>query len=325
MSAATRIECPHCHRHGSTTKALRPGIKLRCPSCHEEFRYQHQLGEALPTEVEQKSPLPSPAPKVDLGWSPEFAQSELVQHVSEATVTKAIAASHKRGTGKLLIGAGVFVLLGIALLTMYGQWSRREPAEGKPVSNSDAGPAAKAPLPPASKSWEDAIEEALRPGVVLRATQGPCRWSTGQVLPDEGGSKTPDDTGWGILKFDQPRFGRQVVHVRLHRKVSLDALRLITKDVLLRTRPLYDYPTYVLFYTPWALGELKREPKESPDLEKVDAWAGSDLFLKPKPQLSVSVYGLTVEGEAVLTALPFPPGVKVIGSWLDNHLYPARP
>ena len=166
MSAATRIECPHCHRHGSTTKALRPGIKLRCPSCHEEFPYQPRLDEAAPTEVEQKSPLPSPAPKVDLGWSPEFAQAELVQQVSKASVAKAIAASRKRGTGKLLIGAGVFMLLGIGVLTMYGQWSRREPAEDKPVSKSAAGLAAKATLPPATKSWEDAIEEASGLGLL---------------------------------------------------------------------------------------------------------------------------------------------------------------
>jgi hypothetical protein len=169
-------------------------------------------------------------------------------------------------------------------------------------------------------AWEQAIEEALKPGPTPRKNGSIFEsWRTGQIIPARGRAKIPDDSGGGILKVYQPDSGRkQVVYVRLHKKESLDVLRMITKAVLLRASPRYEI-TYVSFYTPWALGEQERESKERLDPDRIKVWANSRLDLKPKPQLDITIYGLTVEDESILQALPFPPGAKVIGSWLDDN------
>jgi hypothetical protein len=161
------------------------------------------------------------------------------------------------------------------------------------------------------------IDEALKAGSEPRKL--PKGWMTGQTLPEKSAASSPDDAGWGILKVDRPIRGRQVVHVRLHRKVSLDVLRLITIDIMRQAEPLYRYPTYISFYTPWSLGELGRDGKREFIADKTRFWAGSTLDFRPQPLLIVDVKGVTVEEEAVLRSVPMPRATKVIGSCIDEE------
>jgi hypothetical protein len=212
------------------------------------------------------------------------------------------------------------VLLGIGFLSLFAQRNEEDRAGRNAIGKPASIPAAKAALPSEDKTWEDALEEALKPGLAPSPHTDEMRfayWRTGQIIQAKGAARIPDDAGWGILKTDQTGYGgpRQALHVRLHRKVSLDVLRMITRDVLLRASPQYEL-SFVHFYTPWALGETKRGSRERLDVDKVRWWATSRLELKPKPVLDISIYGLTVEDEVILRAVPFPPGVKVIGGWL---------
>lgn len=63
MSAPTRLECPHCHRHGTTSKKLQPGINIRCPSCRKPFTYQPQSAVGPANEVDQESAPPELPPR----------------------------------------------------------------------------------------------------------------------------------------------------------------------------------------------------------------------------------------------------------------------
>ncbi|MGO9596576.1 MAG: hypothetical protein ACLP7Q_00995 [Isosphaeraceae bacterium] len=237
-------------------------------------------------------------------------------------MAKALAES--RGSDKrnpLVAGTviGASVLLGCCLLFVFAP--RKEP-----VAQQD-GATRKTPLEhdekvsstPGTSVWESAIEEAFRPGnVPMSQGLGTEDWMTGQVLPAKADAKSLDHAGWGVLKVYQPFGRKQEIYVRLHKKESLDVLRMITKAVLLHASPHHDI-TYIDFYTPWALGELKRVPGERPDLDMLRSWAYGKLVLKPKPKLDVTIQGLTVESEAILTAVRLPPGTKVIGSWLDDE------
>jgi hypothetical protein len=323
MSIPTRLECPHCHRHGTTWKKVQPGAKIRCPSCRKPFAYEPQSQVGPAKQVDQESSPPELPPRVGMGGLSVFSQTELVQPASEATVARALAESRRSGKRISLLVMGVMgasALLGLCLLLMFAP--RKEPGtrETRVTHKAPLDSNGKTPSTPGKKAWEDAIEEALIPGITpMSEGLGTETWKTGQVLPAKVRPKTPDDAGWTILEVYQTDYGsKQMVYVRLHKKESLDVLRMITKAVLLRASPRYEI-TYVNFYTPWALGELKRVPKEPLELEKVKDWAYGRFDLKPKPELYVTIQGVTVENEAILTAVPFPPGAKVIGSWIDEE------
>jgi hypothetical protein len=295
---------------------------IRCPSCGKPFTYRPPADLALSLDAKQEASLPGQPRQKSNGGLSVFAQTELVEQVSEASAVQATAESQKgeKQSRSLGVGAvGALVVLGFVLYLMY----RPQNAPGPREASARYG------LPPQSKvrdaprsekkAWEDAIEEALKPGLTPSPHTDEMRlsfWKTGQVLSAQGSRKVSADEGWGILKTDQPGYGsRQALYVRLHRKVSLEVLRLISKDILSRASPGYEL-SFVHFYTPWALDKLKRDSTERLDLSKAKWWASSRFEFKPESILDVSIYGLTVEDEEILTALPFPADVKVLGSWL---------
>jgi hypothetical protein len=174
--------------------------------------------------------------------------------------------------------------------------------------------------PSKNTEWENAIAEALRPGASpVPFGRSLAFWRTGQVLSSKRPPNLEDDVTWAIVKTDKPGpVSKQEIYVRLEKKVTLDALRLITKEILKRA----DYHpriSYVHFYTPWSLGETRRESEGRRTLSDVGNWASSRLDLRDEVELTVTIHGLTVEDEAVLKAVPSPPGVKVVGSWLSDR------
>jgi hypothetical protein len=122
MNVPTRLVCPHCHRHGTTSQTLRHGIKIRCPSCQKPFTYGPRAVRGPADEADQESSLPEPSRRAGVSGLSVNSQTELVQPAPEATVAKALDESRRSDKRIPLVVAGVIgasVLLGLVLLWMF--------------------------------------------------------------------------------------------------------------------------------------------------------------------------------------------------------------
>jgi hypothetical protein len=219
----------------------------------------------------------------------------------------------------VVIGAlSACVLASLSLLILSSSRARQpEPTESKVTVESQVESRTRVPLSTYNESWADVVREAMKPGTLV-ASDGLGReeWKTGQPLPSAGDS-TKDYADWRVFKLDQPGRERrmQQFYVCLEKKVPMAVLRRITERVLLDAPAGY-HTTWITFYTRWALGQLIPESMEPLELSKVHSWATCRLDVTPKPAMFVRIDGLSVEDEARLRAVPHPPRIKILGSWI---------
>jgi hypothetical protein len=119
------------------------------------------------------------------------------------------------------------------------------------------------------------------------------------------GAPRRDEPAYAVLGEEGDN-AKEIFHVRLPRKVSVEGLRSLAYDVKARhggKRPR----TLIWFCLPG-----RRCPQSS--------WA----FAEFDPDLKVELRGLTIQNEKILLAQPLPAHTELIGSWLDDALDAAR-